>query len=221
MDMLPLVYALSNTRLLIDATHINAGNVLATQKKIWALAAHCTTSNEFIDVVPGMNSLTLYLRSSAQLTHWQRTLPALWADIKSSDFSGNHHVINTHYNGADLLSLAQFHNLTVQEVINIHCATQYHVLFLGFQPGFAYLHGLDPRLHTPRRAEPRIKVPKGAVAIGAAQTGIYPADTPGGWHIIGHSDTELFNSNNTPACLLQPGDTLAFVATHTQELAND
>ena len=112
--------------------------------------------------------------------------------------------------------VASFHNLSIDEVISIHSKAQYHVLFLGFQPGFAYLHGLDTRLHTPRRAEPRIKVPKGTVAIGAAQTGIYPSDTPGGWHIIGHTNTTLFNSSHSQPCLMQPGDTLEFVALKNQ-----
>jgi len=216
MSSAPIIYALSNNSLLIDAAPLDANNVLTIQKKIWALAAHCKNTAEFTDLVAGMNSLTLYLKSSAGLTKWLEALPLLWDELKSSTFTGKHHLIETLYEGEDLAYVASFHNLSIDEVISIHSKAQYHVLFLGFQPGFAYLHGLDTRLHTPRRAEPRIKVPKGAVAIGAAQTGIYPSDTPGGWHIIGHTNTTLFNSSHSQPCLMQPGDTLEFVALKNQ-----
>lgn len=221
MNSAPRIYALSNTSILIDAAQLDSNDVLAIQNKIWALAAHCRNTAQFTDLVPGMNSLTLYLKSADDLSKWQQALPLLWDEVKASSFTGKHHRIATHYNGEDLNYVAQFHGLSVAEVITLHSQTLYHVLFLGFQPGFAYLHGLDERLHTPRRSSPRTKVPKGAVAIGATQTGIYPADTPGGWHIIGHTTTALFNSANAQPCLFQPGDTLEFVNIDDQENSND
>jgi 5-oxoprolinase (ATP-hydrolysing) subunit B len=221
MNLEPRIYALSNTSLLIDAAHLDTTDVLAIQKKIWALTAYCKKTAEFTDLVPGMNSLTLYLKSAACLTKWQQALPSLWDDVKSSSFTPKHHRLATRYNGDDLAYIADFHGLSIAEVIRLHSQPHYHVLFLGFQPGFAYLHGLDERLHTPRRSDPRTKVPKGAVAIGAAQTGIYPADSPGGWHIIGHTSTPLFTCTNAQPCLLQPGDTLEFVVINEQEANHD
>ena len=84
------------------------------------------------------------------------------------------------------------------------------MFFLGFQPGFAYLGGLDEKLHTPRRAEPRLEVPAGTVGIGGAQTGIYPAVSPGGWQLIGRTGLPLFDPARTPPTLLQPGDRVRF-----------
>jgi KipI family sensor histidine kinase inhibitor len=207
----PHVYALSNNSLLLDASHLSTSGTLSIQKKIWSLANHCKKDNSFIDVVPGMNSLTLYLKQDIELAKWLEQLPAIWNNIKPNEFVAKHHKIKTHYNGADLNYVANFHSLSIDDVINLHSEPQYAVLFLGFQPGFAYLNGLNKQLFTPRRSEPRLKVPKGSVAIGADQTAIYPADSPGGWHIIGQTDIPLFDATQKSPCLIQPGDTLEFI----------
>jgi len=69
---------------------------------------------------------------------------------------------------------------------------------------------LDPRLHLPRRPEPRPRVPAGSVAIAAAQTGIYPLETPGGWHIIGTTAAVMFDPARDPPALLAAGDVVRF-----------
>jgi KipI family sensor histidine kinase inhibitor len=81
---------------------------------------------------------------------------------------------------------------------------------VGFAPGFAYLGELDPKLVLPRRAEPRPRVPAGAVAIGGAHTGVYPFATPGGWHLIGRTDAVLFDSHRAAPALLRVGDRVRF-----------
>ena len=207
----PHVSALSNNSLLLDASHLSTSGTLSIQKKIWSLANHCKKDNSFIDIVPGMNSLTLYLKQDIELAKWLEQLPDIWNNIKPNEFVAKHHKIKTHYNGADLNYVANFHSLSIDDVINLHSEPQYAVLFLGFQPGFAYLNGLNKQLFTPRRSEPRLKVPKGSVAIGAEQTAIYPADSPGGWHIIGQTDIPLFDATQKSPCLIQPGDTLEFI----------
>ena len=93
-----------------------------------------------------------------------------------------------------------------------HTGAEYIVYFLGLQPGFANLGGLDPRLETPRRVEPRIAVPAGSVGIGGAQTGVYPLATPGGWQLIGRTALALFDPQAEPPTLLAPGDRVRFVA---------
>ena len=119
--------------------------------------------------------------------------------------------------GEDLEALALSHNLSVEEVIAIHSGATYHVHMLGFVPGFAYLGGLDARLATPRRDTPRPHVPAGSVAIGGAQTGVYPLDTPGGWQIIGRTPLRLFKPDAMPPSLLNAGDTVRFVPISVQE----
>lgn len=110
----------------------------------------------------------------------------------------------------DIGWLADQAKLSIEEVVALHSGAEYSVYFLGFKPGFAYLGGLHPRLHTPRKDTPRLSVPGGSVGIGGAQTGIYPQPTPGGWQIIGRTPTALFSPEREPPCLLQPGDQLRF-----------
>ena len=211
------ITAPSSHSLFLDATHLKECP-LNVQKKIWALVKRCQSSKAFIDIVPAMNSLTLYLIHSNESSKWQATLSQWWntADIQTE--KGGHHKIVTLYGGAfgpDLEFIANYHGISKQRIIELHMSVIYHMLFLGFQPGFTYLHGLPAELHTPRRSEPRTNVPKGSVAIGADQTGIYPADSPGGWHIIGHTDFSLFDPQKTPPCAIAPGDTLQFISNET------
>ena len=114
--------------------------------------------------------------------------------------------------GPDLADVAAHAGLTAEEVVARHSAAQYRVAMLGFSPWFPYLLGLDPALHMPRRATPRTRVPTGSVAIGGAQTGVYPRETPGGWHLIGRTPLSLFDPARDPPALLRPGMRVKFVA---------
>jgi inhibitor of KinA len=113
--------------------------------------------------------------------------------------------------GEDLEEVARQHGLTPEEFATIHASTDYRVYLLGFVPGFAYLGNLDSRIATPRRETPRPHVPAGSVAIGGDQTGVYPLETPGGWHLIGRSPVKMFTPEAEPPCLLGAGDTVRFV----------
>jgi inhibitor of KinA len=103
------------------------------------------------------------------------------------------------YDGEDLEALARAKGMTVNEVCQSHCTPVYRVHMVGFSPGFPYLGDLDPRLHTPRRATPRPKVRAGSVAIGGAHTGVYTVDSPGGWHIVGHTPLRIFDPQRATA----------------------
>lgn len=119
--------------------------------------------------------------------------------------------------GADLAAVAAHAHLDPVAVVARHTTTQYAVATLGFAPGFPYLLGLDPALQVPRRASPRTQVPAGSVAIGGAQTGIYPRELPGGWHLIGRTPLALFDCVRNPPCLLAPGDRVRFRAIDADE----
>jgi KipI family sensor histidine kinase inhibitor len=87
---------------------------------------------------------------------------------------------------------------------------------LGFSPGFPYLVGLDPRLRTPRRANPRPHVPAGSVALGGCHTGIFSIDSPGGWNLLGTTATRIFDPerrepDDSAMFLLRPGDRVKFL----------
>jgi 5-oxoprolinase (ATP-hydrolysing) subunit B len=167
------------------------------------------------EVVPGMNNLTVELDQAApDLENLLDALQAGWSESQAVSLSSRQIDIPVRYGGAagpDLDEVAQHTGLSFDEIIRLHSAAQYRVYFLGFLPGFAYLGGLDQRLATPRRKEPRLAVPAGSVAIGGEQTGIYPAVSPGGWQLIGHTSLQLFDPARNPASLLLPGDIVRFV----------
>jgi inhibitor of KinA len=126
--------------------------------------------------------------------------------------------IPVRYDGEDLEAIAIGRAMTVEKVCQLHCAPVYKVYMLGFSPGFPYLGDLDPRLHTPRRASPRVDVRAGSVAIGGEHTGIYTVDSPGGWNIIGHTPLKIFdpvrgepNGPDEAMVWLRPGDRVKFV----------
>jgi inhibitor of KinA len=112
--------------------------------------------------------------------------------------------------GPDLPVVAQHCGLPEAEVIRLHSEVLYEVYLVGFVPGFAYLGGLPAQLATPRRQTPRPAVPAGSVGIAGQQTGIYPMDIPGGWQLIGRTSVSLFNPEQDPPALLQPGDLISF-----------
>lgn len=112
--------------------------------------------------------------------------------------------------GPDLQSIAEHAGLTADEVIRIHSAPDYLIYMLGFLPGFCYLGGLDERIHTPRLANPRLKIPAGSVGIGGSQTGIYPLDSPGGWQLMGMTPVRTYDPERTPAILVEAGEYIHF-----------
>ena len=113
--------------------------------------------------------------------------------------------------GLDMSFVCAHCGLTEDEVITIHTAELYTVFTVGFIPGFPYLGVLDRRLNTPRLETPRVRVPKGSVGIAQRQTGIYPFQSPGGWRIIGQTETNLFDAKKEPYSLMQIGDKVRFI----------
>ena len=165
------------------------------------------------DVVPAYLALTVFY-DSLRVSYREVSEALLAACDRRADFgkgpTPRTHRIPVRYDGPDLDFIASSTGLSVDEVVSRHSGRRYTVDLLGFVPGFGYLGELDPALHLPRREQPRPRVGAGSVAIAAAQTAIYPLDTPGGWHIIGSTSTVMFDPNRNPPALLAPGDTVQF-----------
>jgi len=117
----------------------------------------------------------------------------------------------------DLLEVSNILGLSKEETIALHTSSTYTIYFIGFLPGFLYLDGLATALHIPRKSTPELVVPKGSVAIGGAQTGIYPQTSPGGWHILGHTPISFFNTLKEWETPFNPGDKLQFYTITTEE----
>ncbi|MET9911369.1 5-oxoprolinase subunit PxpB [Streptomyces sp. NPDC006476] len=120
--------------------------------------------------------------------------------------------IPVRYDGPDLADVAGHWGVTEREAARIHADTEFSVAFCGFAPGFGYLTGLPRRYDVPRRATPRTAVPAGSVALAGQYTGVYPRSSPGGWQLIGSTDTILWDHARVPAALLSPGTRVRFVA---------
>lgn len=110
----------------------------------------------------------------------------------------------------DLEEVARLRDLSPGQVVALHSGATYRVGFIGFMPGFAYLHGLPATLATPRLATPRPRVPEGSVGIAGDQTGVYPSATPGGWRLIGRTPLRIFDARRDRPALLAMGDQVRF-----------
>lgn len=114
--------------------------------------------------------------------------------------------------GIDLEFVANYHHLSVEDVIRIHSERTYTIYMMGFTPGFPYMGKLDETIATPRLETPRTRVPAGTVAVAGSQTGIYPIESPGGWRLIGYTSLQLFDPKSGSPFLFSPGDEVRFVA---------
>ena len=121
--------------------------------------------------------------------------------------------------GPDLADVCALHGMSPTQTIELHSSATYHVYFLGFVPGFAYLGGLPEALVTPRLATPRRKVPAGSVGIAENQTGVYPFATPGGWRVIGRTPVAMFRADRQELSLLSIGDRLRFTPISAERFA--
>jgi KipI family sensor histidine kinase inhibitor len=165
-----------------------------------------------VEAVPGLASLLVELDPmvadpGAVATAVERLLGSLG---EAAPDAGRLHSIPVQYDGPDLEEVATITGLDASAVVARHASTELRVLFCGFAPGFAYLGDLPPELRVDRLATPRTRTPAGSVAIAGAMSGIYPADLPGGWRVIGRTEVTLFDPRADPPALLLPGDRVRF-----------
>jgi KipI family sensor histidine kinase inhibitor len=120
--------------------------------------------------------------------------------------------IPVRYDGADLAEVGRLTGLGSDGVVAAHTDGTWTVAFCGFVPGFAYLVSDESRLRVPRRAEPRTRVPAGAVGLAGEYSGVYPRASPGGWQLIGRTDRTVWNPARNPPALLRPGVRVRFRA---------
>jgi KipI family sensor histidine kinase inhibitor len=118
------------------------------------------------------------------------------------------------YDGPDLNEVAETLGMKPTDVVDLHTSTIYRVFAVGFLPGFPYAGYLPDALGgLPRRLSPRSRVPGGSVAIVGRQTGIYPRDSPGGWHILGHTKARICDLEQG-FFLFRPTDQIRFIPSH-------
>ena len=167
------------------------------------------------DVVPSYSSIgVFYDPLSLSFDDLATGLRSILGDtgVTASDWIEEGRLIRipVRYDGEDIDEVARRTKLSRGEIVELHASREYRVFVVGFVPGFAYLGPLDPRLIIPRRESPRKRVPPGSVAIAENQTGVYPAETPGGWHLIGSTTETMFDAKRDEPALLSVGDRVRF-----------
>ena len=204
----------------------NTGIILFEQEinhAIFQQVTQCTKAiennlSEFIvDLVPAYASIhivfnLLKISSDSFEAHLNKVIDNL--DMEEVNVASEKTIVIPVYYGPEVAldanDLAQFSNLSVDEVITMHSSTTYDVYAIGFAPGFAYLGNVDKRIAMPRKESPRQKVAKGSVGIADQQTAIYPADSPGGWQIIGRTPISLIDYNDDKLTKFETGDKVKF-----------
>ena len=112
----------------------------------------------------------------------------------------------------DLDAVAAACGMTRDAVIAAHLAATFTVTMYGFAPGYAYLSGLPPALHLPRKSVAMRGVPAGSVIIAGDQCLVTTLTMPTGWWIIGASPTRILTGDPARPFRLDPGDSVTFRA---------
>jgi KipI family sensor histidine kinase inhibitor len=188
---------------------------LHSQRQIWALAHTVRQWEDLGEVVPGMTNLLAIFRTTPEDPDAVTArLREAWERAESIDIKGKTIEIGVIYGGEhaiDLAALCDHSGLTDREVVRLHHEGTYTVFALGSAPGFGYLHGLNPRIHMPRKTVPSLKMAKGCVTIGGMQTGVAVLTGPNGWNSIGFSDLQMFDPKAAVPAIMAPGDTVRFL----------
>jgi KipI family sensor histidine kinase inhibitor len=179
------------------------------------LAVEATLGPALVDLVPSYASL-LIVYDPLQTGHIDimRSVRVALRDLSTPAAAQDRLVTLPVYYapeaGPDLEALARDTGLGIDQVVALHSGAEYRVYAIGFAPGFAYLGEVDERIAAPRRATPRARVPAGSVAIADRQTAVYPADSPGGWNLIGLCPIPLFTPESEPPMPVRVGDRVRF-----------
>lgn len=207
----PAISMLGTTAMLFEAP----GELdLPAQRRIWSLAREVETWPGVREAVPGVTNLMLtFVRPPADPDALAAALLEAWARAAELEIEGKVIELPVAYGGEfgpHLQDVVDHTGLSVDEVVQLHCAPLYTVYALGSHPGYCYLGGMDPRIATPRRKVPVLGLPGGAVSIGGAQTGVSASTGPSGWNTIGHTSMVFFDPSREQPATLAPGDMIRF-----------
>lgn len=223
------IYAIHDTAITIEFSQQISEEI---NRQVVALQEYIEQADlpGFIECVPAYSSLTVYVDKRSDIQDLQRIIEnkiSTLNDIENADQSQHNIqasvIIPVCYDlefASDLNSVSAQLGLSIEEIIELHSKQHYRVYMIGFIPGFPYMGTLPPELEMPRKKIPSLQVPAGSVAIAGKQTGIYPAEVPGGWHIIGRTPVRLFNKSISPCCLLKAGDLVQFKPISKEEFLN-
>jgi inhibitor of KinA len=212
--IIPRIYNIHDQAITIEfAAEINE----TTNMQVIALqhAIESSPLKGFIECVPAYGSLTVYFNEHVSASGVRSLLSDLSAQVSNISLAteGKQISIPVCYDtslGTDLPWVSSHLNLSLEEIISLHTSVVYRVYMIGFIPGFPYMGTLPEQLEVPRKQTPSLKIPMGSVAIAGKQTGIYPAEVPGGWQVIGRTPLRMFDPSTSPCSFLNAGDNVQF-----------
>ncbi|WP_259696879.1 5-oxoprolinase subunit PxpB [Pseudomonas brassicacearum] len=212
LDPMPKVCIAGSQGLFLDAA--SAGFSEPVQQRVLATASLMSQLPGVREVVPGMNNLlVVYSPADTSVAELTQQLFHAWSHVTVDEQVGREIDVPVIYGGQqgqDLAIIAELAKIDVQTFVQLHSEAVYQVACVGAMPGFPYLSGLNPKLATPRRSVPRMRLEEGSIIIGGAQAGIMPCSAPSGWHVIGRTELKLFNQQRESPSFLQPGDRVRF-----------
>lgn len=212
-DISPRFLAAGDTALVVEfGTEVDPALIAAVQALDHAVTAAALPG--VIETVPSFRSLMVHydplVTSSAALIE---TIGGLEHAAAGPDQAARHWLLPCCYAadfGPDLDQIAAATGLSSEAVVEAHAAADFTVAVVGFLPGCPFLSGLGESFNLPRRTEPRTRLAAGSVGVAQALSVIYPAESPGGWHLIGNCPLPLFDPARSPPALLAPGDHVRF-----------
>lgn len=166
----------------------------------------------FIECVPAYSSITIYFDKTTDRNKIIETIKDYNSKLKTQNQQLSEiKIIPVCYElGIDFSNICTTLNINNDELIQLHSAPTYRVYMIGFTPGFPYMGTVPEVLELPRKKIPSLNIEAGSVAIAGKQTGIYPRNSPGGWHVIGKTPLKMYDKKRNPACFLQAGDLVKF-----------
>ncbi|PNI08522.1 urea amidolyase [Arthrobacter sp. AFG7.2] len=166
-----------------------------------------------VEVLAAAQTVLVVFDSRANAQAARKTLPHLDAGPARDAAEADKPVlIEVVYDGEDLAEVGRLTGFGPDGVVAAHTGQLWTAAFGGFAPGFAYLVGENDELNVPRRGTPRTAVPAGSVALAGNFSAVYPRRSPGGWQLIGHTATRMWDLQREQPALVRPGTTVQYVA---------
>lgn len=219
--MKPKIMVISDNSIIIEYPPVISQEINSNIRSL-AKAVKKSLSQEIVDIIPAYHNIIIgYDCLLVDPKILCDKISALVSGIKESDADEKEIVefpvcYESPY-GLDIEDVCNIHNISKEELIRKHTAPEYLVYMIGFTPGFPYLGGMDESLATPRKKEPRSKIPAGSVGIAGSQTGVYPIASPGGWQIIGRTPLKLFDPYRDNPVMIEAGQYIKYVSISAEE----
>lgn len=196
----------------------------ATTARLAAIAAALAEAPGVLDLAPSFVALTVHVdpdaadRPALEARALALADPALAPKARAGAAFDAPLCVEPDY-GPDQEEVAAETGLSVDAVVELLIGARLDVLAVGFLPGFPFCGPAPGPLHLPRKAAPRLRVPRGSVAVANGFVGVYPWVSPGGWRILGATCLPLFDPARARPSMFAAGDRLRFHAVFADEHA--